>query len=70
MKLVKGPEAERVTGGLWRQFLISEIAGEIMLGAVPDPSYVEKKKKKNRTKDKEVRDAVESGCLDLIDGAT
>ena len=24
MKLVKGPEAERVTGGLWRQFLISE----------------------------------------------
>ena len=30
MKLVKGPEAERVTGGLWRQFLISEIAGEIM----------------------------------------
>ena len=36
MKLVKGPEAERVTGGLWRQFLISEIAGGIMLGEVQD----------------------------------
>ena len=70
MKLVKGPEAERVTGGLWRQFLISEIAGEIMLGEVQDHLYVEDLDFKGRSKDKVVRDAVESGFLDLIDDAT
>lgn len=70
MKLVKGPEAERVTGGLWRQFLISEIAGEIMLGEVQDHLYVEDLDFKGRSKDKVVRDAVETGFLDLIDDAT
>ena len=67
MKLVKGPEAERVTGGLWRQFLISEIAGEIMLGEVQDHLYVEDLDFKGRSKDKVVRDAVETGFLDLSD---
>lgn len=70
MKLVKGPEAERVTGGLWRQFLISEIAGEIMLGEVQDHLYVEDLDFKGRSKDKVVRDSVETGFLDLIDDAT
>lgn len=69
MKLVKGPEAERLTGGLWRQFLISEIAGEIMLGEVQDHLYVEDLDFKGRSKDKIVRDAVETGFLDLIDDA-